>query len=180
MENEIEQAKDDYTKKKLGRRDFLRSLVVAGLSSSAALAALEAIDPNEAQAQFTTQAVGEEGGQGGRVITQAVGEEGGRGGRVTTYAVGEEGRRGAETTLALGEEDRIISSSKYGEGDGQFTTFALGEEDNIVVTQLEGEDGIWLTSMAIGEEDGYIRRQPNQGVQRFNFGNLQLEFRFGN
>ena len=170
MKELIKRQSEKYLEKKIDRRDFLRSVVAGGLATPAAYALLSALDTQEAEAhhiRITTQAVGEETG-GGSVTTQAVGEEGGRNDQITTFAVG--------------EEDRIISSSRRGEEDGRATTMVVGEEDGVVTTGRYGEDGLWLTSMAIGEEDGSwgSTGSSGSGTSEINLGGITLRLTFGN
>jgi len=66
---------------------------------------LRLVSAKDREGWVTTQALGEEGGDGPIVTTQALGEEGGDGPIVTTQALGEEGGDGPiVTTQAWGEE----------------------------------------------------------------------------
>ncbi len=157
------------------RRDFLRRVVLAGLTSSAAY---QLLDETNATAQqpggnrFTTMALGEEGNppkrpdiNPGRPLPQQPspnppGQPGQPGQpKLTTYAVGEEssqppqpGRphRSKPTTLAVGEEQRGIP-----------TTGAVGEEQPRsgrppATTHKVGEESKSVpptaTTLRVGEE----------------------------
>ncbi|QEF96178.1 hypothetical protein Mal15_02050 [Stieleria maiorica] len=155
------------------RRDFLRRLVVAGLSSAAAYRVL---DETTASAQsggsgrITTFAIGEEGtaphppaqkpSPNPPMTTKAVGEESQRppANQITTYAVGEESTTPPSqqiTTHAVGEESTRPPKN-------QITTYAVGEESTKPPTTLSyglGEDGRRATTLAVGEE-GKPATQP--------------------
>lgn len=163
MEEKIKDAKAEYEQGKLKRRDFLRKLVLGGLSTSAAYGVLAGIGTQNAEAQWaTTMAVGEEDHR--------------RDDDMTTMAIGEEDDH--MTTMAVGEEDRIISSRGYRAEDGRPTTFVVGEEDNVGPTRLKGEDGHWFTTYIVGEEDHFRVPRSNNTIE-FNNGNLKLKFKFG-
>ncbi|QDV88740.1 hypothetical protein [Planctomycetes bacterium TBK1r] len=138
------------------RRDFLRRLVVAGLSSAAAY---QVLDETTASAQsggsgrLTTFALGEEGNPPSlppqthppyqQATTLAVGEESSKppANQITTKAVGEESSRPPAnqiTTYAVGEESPKPPTP-------QITTKAVGEESTKPPTARP-------TTHAIGEE----------------------------
>jgi hypothetical protein len=138
------------------RRDFLRRVVLAGLTSSAAYQLLDETGVAAQQPsgrRFTTMALGEEGNppqrpdiKPGRPLPQqpSPNPPGQRGkSKLTTYAIGEEDSkppkigkpsRPKPTTLAVGEEQRgIPTTGAVGEeqswsGPGKVTTHKLGEE----------------------------------------------------
>lgn len=132
------------------RRDFLRRVVLLGLSSSAAYQLLDETNVTAQQPgppKYTTFALGEEGnppsrpspnppstGTPGRVTTRAIGEETSQPKpRPTTLAVGEESRPQA-TTMAVGEESPARPTTKaVGEeqptwSKPKITTYGVGEE----------------------------------------------------
>ncbi|WP_182867196.1 hypothetical protein [Stieleria mannarensis] len=148
------------------RRDFLRRLVVAGLSSAAAY---QVLDETTASAQS---------GGSGRITTFAIGEEGtaphppsekpSPNPPMTTKAVGEESQRPPTkqiTTGAIGEEStkppsQQITTHAVGEEttrppNRQITTYAVGEESSKPPTTLSyglGEESPRATTLAVGEE----------------------------
>jgi hypothetical protein len=139
----------DFRDGRLGRREFLRQVVIAGVSSAAAYALL-----GQATAEgqvVTTYAVGEEATPvpqpqrpAGPVTTQAVGEETSSP-QVTTYAVGEESNPPRMTTQAIGEESNPPPMTTQAVGEESrppMTTLALGEETHAGAP----------TTRAIGEE----------------------------
>lgn len=176
------------------RRDFLRRLVVAGLSSSAAY---QILNETTASAQtggnprITTFAIGEEGDVTGPpksvhppiqpptnpITTHAVGEETTRPptNQITTYAVGEETQK-PPTTLSYGmgeEGTRPATTMAVGEEQPyrptpRPTTQAVGEESS-VTTKATGEESIGIpkptpTTLALGEE-GTPSPRPTPGYK---------------
>ncbi|MCS7471638.1 hypothetical protein NZK35_33740 [Stieleria sp. ICT_E10.1] len=148
----VEQALHDQ----VPRRDFLRRLVVAGLSSAAAY---KVLDETTASAQS---------GGSGRLTTFALGEEGNPPGlppqtrppnqQATTLAVGEETSKPPTpriTTKAVGEESSQPPAN-------QITTYAVGEESSKppapqITTKAVGEESTKPptprpTTYAVGEE----------------------------
>ncbi|MEA5580824.1 hypothetical protein VB620_05650 [Nodularia harveyana UHCC-0300] len=80
-------------------------------------------------ANFTTLAIGEEGGGLNNLPSLSPLPSfpiGGNGGVATTLAIGEEG--GVATTLAIGEEGGVATTLAIGEEGGVATTLAIGEE----------------------------------------------------
>ena len=137
----------------IGRRDFLRRAVTAGVSSAVAYSLL---GQATASAQnVTTYAVGEEGQPPtqvqppalGKPTTTRVGEEN-TSPPVTTYAEGEENTGPPATTQAFGEETQPTYS--YGEGQPSPTTYAVGEETQPTYSYGEGRPS--PTTYAVGEE----------------------------
>ena len=138
------------------RRDFLRRLVVAGMSSAAAyqlVSETTASAQTGGKPQITTFAIGEEGGSPQSVPGDSPNSQ------ITTHAVGEESSKPPRTapqnvtTHAMGEESiRPQTTLSYG----------LGEEGYRPTTQAVGEESInrpTPTTLAVGEE-GQPGRNP--------------------
>ena len=154
----------EYRDGQVGRRDFLRRVVAAGLSSAAAYTLLDSA--NQASAQnFTTHALGEEGSPAQPpMTTQAVGEEtttpSPNPPTATTRAIGEESGPPA-TTRRLGEEEKPPTATTWSQGEEsttppKYTTFAVGEESSVppATTQAVGEESSPpATTFAVGEEE---------------------------
>jgi hypothetical protein len=109
------------------RRDFLRRLVLLGLTSSAAY---KLLDETTAQAQT--------GGSS----------------QITTFAIGEEGNAPATARPSPNPPSYSPSPNPPTYSPPQATTFAVGEESSAPPTTLAvGEEGqIGPTTMAVGEE----------------------------
>ncbi len=140
------------------RRDFLRRVFLAGLTSSAAYQLLDETGVAAQQPsgrRFTTMALGEEGNppqrpdiQPGRPQQPSPNPPGQAGKpKITTYAIGEEDSKPPKigkphpskpTTLAVGEEQRgVPTTGAVGEeqswsGRPKATTYKVGEESKSV------------------------------------------------
>jgi hypothetical protein len=128
----IESLVEQVQSGRLGRRDFLRRAVKAGVSSAIAYSLLGKATAN---AQ--------------RPTTYAVGEE--------TQALPQPPINRNPTTYAVGEESQVTGA--YGEGPPPATTYAVGEEGQpVYTTQAVGEEQQphcnrpQPTTRAIGEE----------------------------
>ena len=167
----VEDVVDEALRGEVPRRDFLRRVVLLGLTSSAAY---KLLDETTAQAQtggtpkITTFAIGEEGSPSpnppsypprSKATTYAVGEESIRPPTTLSYGMGEEGTR-PSTTWAVGEEPPrrptpAPSTMAVGEeGKPTATTRATGEEGRPPVsptTSRVGEESS-VTTNAFGEE----------------------------